>query len=117
MSSKAQRRGSDYRRKRKRFHVNQYTRNVSDTLAVDCISASAKKLCKENYLDKEDNAKINLASREVADDSAENAAKEEVSASGSNEICVSGDGTWKTRGHTSRIGVCSVIGDVTGKSD
>ncbi|GFW78539.1 uncharacterized protein TNCV_5110801 [Trichonephila clavipes] len=45
----------------------------------------------------------------------ENAAKEEVSASGSNEICVSGDGTWKTRGHTSRIGVCSVIGDVTGK--
>ncbi|GFW42120.1 uncharacterized protein TNCV_1905781 [Trichonephila clavipes] len=43
------------------------------------------------------------------------AAKEEVSASGSNEICVSGDGTWKTRGHTSRIGVCSVIGDVTGK--
>ncbi|GFX83402.1 uncharacterized protein TNCV_1426981 [Trichonephila clavipes] len=59
--------------------------------------------------------KINLASREVANDSMKNAAKEEVSASGSNEICVSGDGTWKTRGHTSRIGVCSVIGDVTGK--
>ncbi|GFV79607.1 transposable element Tcb2 transposase [Trichonephila clavipes] len=59
--------------------------------------------------------KINLASREVADDSMKNAAKEEVSASGSNEICVSGDGTWKTRGHTSCIGVCSVIGDVTGK--
>ncbi|GFY46575.1 hypothetical protein TNIN_68291 [Trichonephila inaurata madagascariensis] len=53
MSSKAQRRGSDYRRKRKRFHANQYTRKVSDTLDVDCISASAKKLCKENYLDKE----------------------------------------------------------------
>ncbi|GFU28601.1 uncharacterized protein TNCV_468081 [Trichonephila clavipes] len=53
MSSKAQRRGGDYRRKRKRFHANQYTRNASDTLAVDCISASAKKLCKENYLDKE----------------------------------------------------------------
>ncbi|GFW03094.1 uncharacterized protein TNCV_157141 [Trichonephila clavipes] len=131
MSSKAQRRGSDYRRKRKRFHANQYTRNVSDTLAVDWISASAKKLCKENYLDKEQCVdlpspvsqksyerimrKINLASREVADDSMKNAAKEEVSASGSNEICVSGDGTWKTRGHTSRIGVCSVIGDVTGK--
>ncbi|GFW93190.1 uncharacterized protein TNCV_3333501 [Trichonephila clavipes] len=59
--------------------------------------------------------KINLASREVADDSMKNAAKEEVSASGSNEICDSGDCTWKTRGHTSRIGVCSVIGDVTGK--
>ncbi|GFX56415.1 uncharacterized protein TNCV_73611 [Trichonephila clavipes] len=58
---------------------------------------------------------LNLASHEVADDSMKNAAKEEVSASGSNEICVSGDGTWKTRGHTSRIGVCSVIGDFTGK--
>ncbi|GFX35094.1 uncharacterized protein TNCV_2330341 [Trichonephila clavipes] len=56
--------------------------------------------------------KTNLASREVADDSMKNAAKEEVSASGSNEICVSGDGTWT---HTSRIGVCSVIRDVTGK--
>ncbi|GFV51056.1 uncharacterized protein TNCV_4743331 [Trichonephila clavipes] len=59
--------------------------------------------------------KINLASREVADDSMKNAAKEEVSASGSNEICVSGDGTWKTRGHTSRIGVCSVIEMLQGK--
>ncbi|GFW84903.1 helitron_like_N domain-containing protein [Trichonephila clavipes] len=53
MSSKAQHRGSDYRQKRKRFHANQYTRKVSDTLDVDCISASAKKICKENYLDKE----------------------------------------------------------------
>ncbi|GFY60464.1 hypothetical protein TNIN_331031 [Trichonephila inaurata madagascariensis] len=52
MSSKAQRRGSDYRRKRKRFHRTIY-RKVSDTHEVDCISASAKKLCKENYLDKE----------------------------------------------------------------
>ncbi|GFV32886.1 uncharacterized protein TNCV_1745281 [Trichonephila clavipes] len=59
--------------------------------------------------------KINLASREVAEYSMENAAKEEVSTSGSNEICVSGNGTWKIRGHTSRIGVCSIIGDVTGK--
>ncbi|GFR00002.1 hypothetical protein TNCT_532211 [Trichonephila clavata] len=36
--------------------------------------------------------KINLASCEVADDSMKNAAKEEILASGSNEICVSGDG-------------------------
>ncbi|GFX84847.1 uncharacterized protein TNCV_4996791 [Trichonephila clavipes] len=42
-------------------------------------------------------------------------AKEEIAASETNEICVSGDGTWKTRGHTSRIGVCSIIGDITGK--
>ncbi|GFV67358.1 uncharacterized protein TNCV_3671131 [Trichonephila clavipes] len=40
--------------------------------------------------------KINLASREVADDSMKNAVKEEVSASGSNEICVSGD-EWKLK--------------------
>ncbi|GFQ77355.1 hypothetical protein TNCT_729031 [Trichonephila clavata] len=53
MSSKTQRRGSDYRRKRKRFHNNQYTRKVPDKLDVDCISASAKKLCKESDLDKE----------------------------------------------------------------
>ncbi|GFR15464.1 hypothetical protein TNCT_200691 [Trichonephila clavata] len=52
MGNKAQRRGSDYRRKRKRFHNNQYTRKVSDKLDVDCISASAKKLCKESDLDK-----------------------------------------------------------------
>ncbi|GFX87165.1 uncharacterized protein TNCV_4077521 [Trichonephila clavipes] len=43
------------------------------------------------------------------------AVKEEITASETNEICVSGDGTWKTRGHTSRIGVCSIIGDITGK--
>ncbi|GFS52943.1 uncharacterized protein TNCV_330911 [Trichonephila clavipes] len=226
--TKVQRICSDYRRKRKRFHANQYTRKVSDTLDVDYISASAKKSCKENYLDKEVKSsnqsngyilinidillsglskylicpncntkavlkqnilyglmpefyvecyscstlttfksssviasskdyevntrityamrtvglgfcgiknfctamdmpppvsqksyeriprKINLTSREVANDSMKNAAKE-ISVSGSNEICVSGDGTWKTRGHTSRIRVCSVIGDVTGK--
>ncbi|GFX00521.1 hypothetical protein TNCV_2235281 [Trichonephila clavipes] len=44
-----------------------------------------------------------------------NAARQEVSASGSNEICVSGDDTWKTRRHTSHIGVYSAIEDVTGK--
>ncbi|GFW71280.1 hypothetical protein TNCV_536981 [Trichonephila clavipes] len=26
-----------------------------------------------------------------------------------------GDGTWKTRGYSSRVGVCAVIGDKTGK--
>ncbi|GFR23051.1 hypothetical protein TNCT_113031 [Trichonephila clavata] len=113
MSSKAQRRGSDYRRKRKCFDNNQYTRKVSDKLDVDCISASAKKLCKESDLDKEytvhfpkftrycfsngfattsvtkgiskDPAgKINLASCKVADDYMKNVAKEEMLAYGSN---------------------------------
>lgn len=58
---------------------------------------------------------IKYASSEVAVNSMKKAANEEILASECNEICVSGDGTWKTRGHTSRIGVCSVIGDVTGK--
>ncbi|GFW42801.1 hypothetical protein TNCV_473911 [Trichonephila clavipes] len=31
------------------------------------------------------------------------------------EFQVSGDGTWKTRGHTSLIGVCSLIGADCGK--
>lgn len=59
--------------------------------------------------------KIKAASSEVAVNSMKKAANEEVLASKTNEICISGDGTWKTRGHTSRIGVCSVIGDMTGK--
>ncbi|GFU65102.1 uncharacterized protein TNCV_3617011 [Trichonephila clavipes] len=50
MSSKAQRRGSDYCRKRKRFHANQCIRKVSDTLDVYCISASAKKFAKKIIL-------------------------------------------------------------------
>ncbi|GFY08345.1 uncharacterized protein TNCV_1357511 [Trichonephila clavipes] len=44
-----------------------------------------------------------------------NKAAKEIAASETNEICVSGDETWKTRGHTSPIGVCSIIGDITGK--
>lgn len=59
--------------------------------------------------------KIQLATLEEASESMKKAVNEEISATGNNEICVSGDGTWKTRGHTSRIGVCSLIGDETGK--
>ncbi|GFT71478.1 uncharacterized protein TNCV_2478711 [Trichonephila clavipes] len=58
---------------------------------------------------------IKSASSIVAVASMNKVAKEEIAASETNEICVSGDGTWKTRGHTSRIGVCSIIGDITGK--
>ncbi|GFT43743.1 uncharacterized protein TNCV_53741 [Trichonephila clavipes] len=58
---------------------------------------------------------IKSASSIVAVASMNKAAKEEIAASETNEICLSGDGTWKTGGHTSRIGVCSIIGDITGK--
>ncbi|GFX86203.1 hypothetical protein TNCV_2560851 [Trichonephila clavipes] len=61
--------------------------------------------------------KINLANREVADDSMKNAAKEEVSASGSNEICVSGDGiavneaiVMFNEGMTGRIKIMKALG-------
>ncbi|GFW10270.1 uncharacterized protein TNCV_4812381 [Trichonephila clavipes] len=37
------------------------------------------------------------------------AAVEEYSSSPDNLLTVSGDGTWKTRGHSSLIGVCTVI--------
>ncbi|GFU26918.1 uncharacterized protein TNCV_1914261 [Trichonephila clavipes] len=43
------------------------------------------------------------------------AAVEEYSSSPDNRLTVSGDGTWKTRGHSSLIGVCTVIGAETGK--
>ncbi|GFT94603.1 hypothetical protein TNCV_1990401 [Trichonephila clavipes] len=32
-----------------------------------------------------------------------------------NSVVVNGDGTWKTRGHTSLIGVCALIGADCGK--
>ncbi|GFV06511.1 uncharacterized protein TNCV_2948331 [Trichonephila clavipes] len=43
------------------------------------------------------------------------AAVEENSSTPDNLLTVSGDGTWKTRGHSSLIGVCTVIGAEIGK--
>lgn len=59
--------------------------------------------------------KLKRATQAVAEKSMQTAAKEEGEISGNSRICVSGDGTWKTRGHTSKIGVCSIIGADTGK--
>lgn len=59
--------------------------------------------------------KLLTSSSTVAQQSMEIAAREEAESTGSMSINVSGDGTWKTRGHTSRIGVCAVIGDKSGK--
>ena len=56
-----------------------------------------------------------LASKNVATISMKDAANEERNKTGSDSIIVSGDGTWKTRGHSSNIGVCTVVGDLTGK--
>lgn len=61
------------------------------------------------------NKKINLASKAVALDSMKKATEEEIEACGSRDLTISGDGSWKTRGHTSQIGVCTIIGSDTGK--
>ncbi|GFW14799.1 uncharacterized protein TNCV_1562621 [Trichonephila clavipes] len=53
--------------------------------------------------------------KEVAEENMKRAAVEENSSSPDNLLTVSGDGTWKTRVHTSLIGVCTVIGAETGR--
>ncbi|GFX06670.1 uncharacterized protein TNCV_382661 [Trichonephila clavipes] len=59
--------------------------------------------------------KLQLCSKEVAEASMQSAALEEVTLTNSSDIIISGDGTWKTREYSSRVGVCAVIGDKTGK--
>ncbi|GFV33574.1 uncharacterized protein TNCV_4566891 [Trichonephila clavipes] len=52
----------------------------------------------------------------LANASMSDAALEEKILDGTrNCIAVSGDGTWKTRGHTSLVGVCTLIGAECGK--
>ena len=52
---------------------------------------------------------------ETAYSSMQSAAKEEVKATKSAYILISGDGMWKTRGQTSRLGICTSTEDKTGK--
>ncbi|GFY41923.1 uncharacterized protein TNIN_480491 [Trichonephila inaurata madagascariensis] len=61
------------------------------------------------------NNKLSLVMKEVTEESMKRAAVEENSSSPDNLLTVSGDGTWKTRGHSSLIGVCIVIGAERGK--
>lgn len=60
--------------------------------------------------------RILSATSVAAEKSMQKAAQLEAILSNSSlNVTVSGDGTWKTRGHTSSIGVCSVIGSESGK--
>ncbi|GBN88003.1 hypothetical protein AVEN_125011-1 [Araneus ventricosus] len=61
------------------------------------------------------NDKILRATTVVANSCMKKAAEEEGLLTGSSDIMVSGDGTWKTRGHSSLVGVCTVIGAESGK--
>lgn len=51
----------------------------------------------------------------AANSSMTEAAEQEIRETGHAKITVSGDGSWKTRGHSSQIGIVSVIGAETGK--
>ncbi|GFY63057.1 uncharacterized protein TNIN_185901 [Trichonephila inaurata madagascariensis] len=59
--------------------------------------------------------KLSLVKKEVAEESMKRTAVEENSSATDNLLTVSGDGTWKTRGHSSLIGVCTEIGAETSK--
>ncbi|GFS88417.1 uncharacterized protein TNCV_1751431 [Trichonephila clavipes] len=62
------------------------------------------------------NAKIADISEALANASMKKAAAEEKIIDRTvNSVVVNGDGTWKTRGHTSLIGVCALIGADCGK--
>ncbi|GFT63904.1 uncharacterized protein TNCV_4401991 [Trichonephila clavipes] len=63
------------------------------------------------------NHKLSRVMKDVAEESMKRAAIEENSSSPDDLLKVSGDGTWKTRGHSSLIGVCTVIGAETGYGD
>ncbi|GFU23632.1 uncharacterized protein TNCV_2909921 [Trichonephila clavipes] len=59
------------------------------------------------------NTELSLVLKEVTAESIKRAAVEENYSSPDYLLTVSGDGTWKTRGHSSLIGVCTVIGSET----
>lgn len=62
------------------------------------------------------NNQICVAASSAAENSMQVAVLQETATNfGSTDITVSGDGTWKTRGHSSLIGACVVIGANTGK--
>ena len=61
------------------------------------------------------NDAIALATNEIAQESMSDAAISEVKLTNSTDITVSCDGTWLTRGHKSQYGVCTVVGNKSGK--
>ncbi|GFS94322.1 uncharacterized protein TNCV_2013821 [Trichonephila clavipes] len=107
------RRPSGKRPKKRRFRGNQFMKVCSHTTIAErretCKCASSNKI-----LGIQTSLKSNLV-KEVGEESMKRAAVEENSSSPDNLLTVSGDGTWKTRGHSSLIGVCTVIGAETGK--
>lgn len=60
------------------------------------------------------NASCNCAEQSMID-AASSELKLTENAGPYKEVTVSGDGTWKTRGHSSLIGVCTLLGAISGK--
>lgn len=100
--------------------------NRRSVLAMRCIGqglTSLQTFCTlmslPNPVDQKSYNKINkniaLATKAVAQEIVQKAGLEERSLTAAEGITVSGDGTWKTRGHTSVVGACSVIGAESGK--
>ncbi|GFU83130.1 hypothetical protein TNCV_4752971 [Trichonephila clavipes] len=100
-STESAKRPSGKRPKKRKFTGNMHTR-CKAVHSVDELlnnSASGKRFgCKKSQ-----------------EASMQSAALEEVTLTNSSDIIISGDGTWKTRGYSSRVVVCAVIGDKTGK--
>ncbi|GFW83753.1 uncharacterized protein TNCV_668661 [Trichonephila clavipes] len=98
--------------KKRRFRGNQIMKVCSHTYVAERRDtgkcASSNKI--SGY---QTSLKSNLV-KVVAEESMKRAAAEENSSSPDNLLTVSGDGIWKTRGHSSLIGVCTVIGAETG---
>ncbi|GFW65280.1 uncharacterized protein TNCV_395461 [Trichonephila clavipes] len=60
--------------------------------------------------------KLQLCSKAVTEASMQSTALKEVTLTGSSDIVHSGNGTWKIRVYSSRVGVCDVIRERTGKT-
>ncbi|GFV76595.1 uncharacterized protein TNCV_4728151 [Trichonephila clavipes] len=112
---------SGKRPKKKRFQGNMYRKKSLSKKAKDCLrSRHFVLLCLPNPVSQKAydriNAKIADINETLANASMKKAAAEEKIIYGTvNFVVVSGDGTWKTRGHTSLIGVCALIGADCGK--
>ncbi|GFU79806.1 uncharacterized protein TNCV_4928371 [Trichonephila clavipes] len=124
------RRPSGKRPKKRRFRGNQFMKVCSHTYVAErkdksqdleslklfCAVMSLPNPVEQKSYDVINN-KLSRVMKEVAEESMKRAAVEENSSSPDNFLTVSGDGTWKTRGHSSLIGVCTVIGAETGDGD
>ncbi|GFV16223.1 uncharacterized protein TNCV_3379871 [Trichonephila clavipes] len=115
------RRPSGKRPKKRRFRGNLFMKVCPHTYVVDRRDTkSLKTFCAvmslPNPVEQKSynviNNKFSRVMKEVAEESMKRAAVEENSLSPDNLLTVSGDGTWKTRGHSSLIGKIECVGHV-----